>query len=162
MQGNELIAMLARHGDTVAVAESLTGGLVCAALTAVPGASAVVRGSVTSYATDVKASVLGVDAQLLRSGGAVQAEVARQMAHGVRALLNATHGVATTGVAGPEPQDDAPVGRVFIAVGWDEAPGVPMDEVRMLDLTGNRTEIREQTVAAALDLLAACASAGRE
>lgn len=162
MGDQQLIAELARHGDTVAVAESLTGGLVCAALTAVPGASAVVRGSVTSYATDVKAGVLGVDAQLLRSGGAVQAEVARQMAHGVRRLLGATHGVATTGVAGPDPQDDVPVGRVFIAVGWDDAPGVPMDEVRMLDLSGDRAAIREQTVTAALALLAACVAGGRE
>lgn len=162
MGDQQLIAELARHGDTVAVAESLTGGLVCAALTAVPGASAVVRGSVTAYATDVKASVLGVDAQLLRSGGAVQAEVARQMAHGVRRLLGATHGVATTGVAGPDPQDDVPVGRVFIAVGWDDAPGVPMDEVRMLDLSGDRAAIREQTVTAALALLATCVAGGRE
>lgn len=159
---SELIAALASHGDTVAAAESLTGGLVCAALTAVPGASAVVRGSVTSYATDVKASVLGVDAQLLQAGGAVQAEVARQMAHGVRALLGATHGVATTGVAGPDPQDDVPVGRVFIAVAWDDAPGVPLDEVRMLDLTGDRAAIREQTVTAVLELLAACVSGGGE
>lgn len=156
MQTDALIADLARRGDTVAAAESLTGGLVCAALTAVPGASAVVRGSVTSYATDVKASVLGVDAQLLRAGGAVQAEVARQMAHGVRRLLDATHGIATTGVAGPDPQDDVPVGRVFIAVGWDDAPGVPVDEVRMLDLAGNRAAIRDQTVRAVLDLLGDC------
>ena len=162
MDDEKLLAELRRKGDTVAVAESLTGGLVCAALTAVPGASAVVRGSVTSYATEVKASVLGVDAHLLRSGGAVQAEVARQMAHGVRRLLGATHGVATTGVAGPDPQDDVPVGRVFVAVAWDDAPGVPLDEVRMLDLTGDRTAIREQTVTAVLDLLASCVSGDRE
>lgn len=162
MDDERLIAELRRKGDTVAVAESLTGGLVCAALTAVPGASTVVRGSVTSYATDVKASVLGVDRQLLRSGGAVQAEVARQMAHGARRLLGATHGIATTGVAGPDPQDDVPVGRVFIAVGWDDAPGMPMDDVRMLDLTGERAEIREQTVTAVLELLAACISGGGE
>lgn len=158
-RAEQLIAALRHRGQTVAVAESLTGGLVCAALTAVPGASAVVRGSVTSYATDVKAAVLGVSELLLASGGAVQAEVARQMSHGVRRLLNATHGVATTGVAGPDPQDDVPVGRVFIAVGWDDAPGVPVDEVRMLDLTGDRAAIREQTVQAALELLAVC---GRE
>lgn len=161
MQPDALIADLARRGDTVAAAESLTGGLVCAALTAVPGASTVVRGSVTSYATDVKASVLGVDARLLRAGGAVQAEVARQMAHGVRRLLGATHGIATTGVAGPDPQDDVPVGRVFVAVAWDDAPGVPLDEVRMLDLTGDRGAIREQTVVRVLELLAHCAVGGR-
>ena len=160
MRDEELIAALARRGDTVAAAESLTGGLVCAALTAVPGASAVVRGSVTSYATDTKASVLGVGERLLRAGGPVQAEVARQMAHGVRRLLGATHGLATTGVAGPDPQDDVPVGRVFVAVGWDDAPGVPVDEVRLLDLTGDRADIRAQTVRAVLDLLGACVAGG--
>ncbi|MBB2890491.1 CinA family protein [Flexivirga oryzae] len=160
MDDDELIVTLVRSGDTVAAAESLTGGLVCAALTAVPGASAVVRGSVTSYATDTKASVLGVGERLLRAGGPVQAEVARQMAHGVRRLLGATHGLATTGVAGPDPQDDVPVGRVFIAVAWDDAPGVPVDEVRMLDLNGDRAAIREQTVRAVLDLLGDCVTGG--
>nr|WP_246242234.1 CinA family protein [Flexivirga aerilata] len=153
-----MIAELTRRGDTVAVAESLTGGLVTAALTAVPGASAVVRGGVTSYATQVKASVLGVDDFLLRAGGAVQADVARQMAHGVRRLMGATHGLATTGVAGPEPQDGAPVGRVFVAVAWEDAPGVPVDEVRMLDLRGDREQIRAAAVRAVLDLLAGCAT----
>lgn len=107
---------------TVAVAESLTGGQLAAAITAVPGASAVFRGSVTAYATDLKASVLGVDAGLLTEVGAVHAEVARQMAAGVRRLCRADVGIATTGVAGPQPQDGRPVGTVFVAVaGQDSA-----------------------------------------
>src|SRR6476646_10184208 len=114
-----LIAVLGRRGLTVASAESLTGGLVCAALTDVPGASAVVRGSVVAYATELKAQVLGVDPELLASGGAVQAEVARQMATGVCRVLGADIGVATTGVAGPDPQDGHPVGTVFVAVAAD-------------------------------------------
>ena len=81
-----------------------------------PGASAVVRGSVVAYATELKAQVLGVDADLLAAGGAVQAEVARQMATGVCRVLGADVGVATTGVAGPDPQDGQPVGTVFVAV----------------------------------------------
>jgi nicotinamide-nucleotide amidase len=101
---------------TIAVAESLTGGQLAAAITAVPGASAVFRGSVTAYATDLKASVLGVDAVLLAEAGAVDAEVARQMAAGVRRVCRADVGVATTGVAGPQPQDGRPVGTVFVAV----------------------------------------------
>jgi nicotinamide-nucleotide amidase len=101
---------------TVAVAESLTGGRVAAALTAVPGASAVLRGSVTAYATDLKASLLGVDAALLSRVGAVDGEVARQMAVGVRRVCGADLGIATTGVAGPEGQDGKPVGTVFVAV----------------------------------------------
>ena len=100
----------------MATAESLTGGLVCAALTDVPGASAVVRGAVVAYATELKAQVLGVDPDLLATGGAVQAEVARQMATGVCRVLGADVGVATTGVAGPDPQDGHPVGTVFVAV----------------------------------------------
>lgn len=106
---------------TIAVAESLTGGLLAAAITGVPGASAVFRGSVTAYATDLKASILGVDANLLDEVGAVHAEVARQMAEGVRRLCRADIGVATTGVAGPTPQDGRPVGTVFVAVAGQES-----------------------------------------
>ncbi len=111
-----LVAALTARSLTIATAESLTGGLVCAALTEVPGASAVVRGGVVAYATDLKAVVLGVDPDLLAAGGAVQEEVARQMALGVCRLLGAAVGVATTGVAGPDPQDGRPVGTVFVAV----------------------------------------------
>ena len=98
-----------RAGQSVACAESLTGGLVCGALTEVPGASAVVRGGVVSYATDVKAGVLGVDPGLLASLGAVNAEVARQMAQGVPVLAS-DWGLATTGVAGPDPRTGRPWG----------------------------------------------------
>lgn len=112
----DVVRLLRVRGETIAVAESLTGGLVAAALTAVPGASQVFRGSVTAYATDLKHRVLGVDAGLLAARGAVDAQVAGQMAAGVRGVLGADWGVATTGVAGPEPQDGQPVGTVFVAV----------------------------------------------
>ena len=112
----ELVARLTDAGRTVAVAESLTGGLVLATLVSVPGASAVVRGGVVAYMTDVKTSVLGVDHDLLDLEGAVHPEVARQMARGVVALVGADYGVATTGVAGPDPQDGRPVGEVHVAV----------------------------------------------
>lgn len=108
----------------------------------------VVRGGVVSYATDTKHSVLGVDDFLLRAGGPVQAEVARQMAHGVRRVLGADLGIATTGVAGPDPQGNAPVGRVFVAVAWESG-----DDVRILSLGGSREEIRAASVEAALGLL---------
>lgn len=142
------IAQLRAAGLSVAAAESLTGGLVTAALTGVPGASSVVRGGVVSYATDTKSSVLGVDDFLLRAGGPVQADVARQMAHGVRRVLGADLGIATTGVAGPDPQGSAPVGRVFLAVAWESG-----DDVRILSLRGSRDEIRAATVEHALGLL---------
>ncbi|MGA4839225.1 CinA family protein [Streptomyces sp. G45] len=108
--------LLRERGQTLAVAESLTGGLVAADLTAAPGSSHAFRGSVTAYATELKQRVLGVDGALLAARGAVDADVALQMAAGVRTLLGADWGVATTGVAGPEPQDGQPVGTVFVAV----------------------------------------------
>jgi len=111
----QVLARAKDLGLTVAVAESLTGGQLAAAFTSVPGASAVFRGSVTAYATDLKASILGVDAQLLAEVGAVHDEVARQMAEGVRRVCRADVGLATTGVAGPDPQDGKPVGTVFVA-----------------------------------------------
>ncbi|MFN2319513.1 MAG: CinA family protein [Dermatophilaceae bacterium] len=133
------------RGLTIATAESLTGGLVCGALTSVPGASLVVRGAVVAYATDRKATVLGVPEMLLAERGAVDADVARAMAEGVRGVMAADIGLATTGVAGPDPQDGHPVGTVFVAV---SAPGIDLVERR--ELTGDRAAIREATVAAVL------------
>lgn len=143
-----MLARLAARGWTVAVAESLTGGQVTSALVDVPGASASLRGGVVAYATDVKREVLGVDPALLATVGAVDPEVARQMARGVRAHLRADVGVATTGVAGPDPQDGKPVGTVCIAV------VTPEGEAADLHLFGgDRAEIRRAATAAAL---AAC------
>ncbi|MDT0423902.1 CinA family protein [Streptomyces evansiae] len=112
----DVVALAREAGWTVAVAESLTGGLVAAELTAAPGASAAFRGSVTAYATELKHRLLGVDAALLAGEGAVHPEVAAQMATGARDALGADWGAATTGVAGPEPQDGRPVGTVYVAV----------------------------------------------
>jgi len=141
-----LVAELTARGETVAVAESLTGGLVVAELVGVPGASAVVRGGVVAYATPVKATVLGVDAELLAEHGAVDPEVARQMAAGVRMALAvdgvpATWGISTTGVAGPDPQDGQPVGTVFVGIA--SAAGAEAVE---LHLDGDRGAIRRAVV----------------
>ncbi len=143
-----LLARLRRRGHTVATAESLTGGLVCAELTSVAGSSAVVVGGVVAYATRVKHEVLGVDPALLRAGGAVEQDVSRQMAAGVRAALGASWGVATTGVAGPEPAEGKPAGTVFVAVATEGAT-----QVRELRLPGARPAVRDGAVAAAIDLL---------
>jgi len=145
----DLVARLTTAGQTVAVAESLTGGLVAAALTEVPGASVVVRGGVVAYATELKARVLGVDAVLLAQRGAVDADVAGQMASGVRSLMGATYGLATTGVAGPDEADGKPVGTVFVAV-----VGPDSSRVRALSLSGDRGQVRALSVLAALALLA--------
>lgn len=112
----ELVARLTAAGATLAVAESLTGGALAAAVVDVPGASRCFRGGVVAYATDLKATLLGVDADLLARVGAVHPDVAAAMAQGVRARLGATYGLATTGVAGPDPQDGQPPGTVFVAV----------------------------------------------
>ena len=143
-----LIATLAERGLTVAVAESLTGGLVVAELTNVAGSSAVVRGGVVAYATDLKHELLGVDAKLLAEVGAVHADVAGQMAAGVAAKLGATIGLSTTGVAGPDAQGDQPVGTVF--VGLAVAGHIT---THRLHLSGSRHEIRRATVDACLELL---------
>ncbi|MFC8719960.1 CinA family protein [Kitasatospora sp. NPDC057198] len=142
------LAALRADGATLAVAESLTGGLLAAALVGVPGASAVFRGSVTAYATELKASVLGVDEGLLDVYGPVHPVVARQMAEGVRRLLGADWALATTGVAGPEPQGGQPVGTVHVALA-----GPTGTEALPLRLSGGRDTIRHGAVDAALGLL---------
>lgn len=145
-----LLDRLGAVGWHVAVAESLTGGLVVASLVAVPGASAVVRGGVVAYAVDVKHALLGVDAALLEAHGAVHPEVARQMADGVRRALRGSGdavqvGIATTGIAGPESPDGQPVGTVHVAV------STPLGtRVESLRLDGSRDQIRAAAVRHAL------------
>jgi nicotinamide-nucleotide amidase len=107
---------LRSRAETIATAESLTGGLVGATLTAIPGASEAYRGGAIVYATDVKATLLDVPTALLAQRGAVDPDVAIAMAEGVRRRLAATWGVALTGVAGPDPQDGKEPGLVYIAV----------------------------------------------
>ncbi|MFE3519434.1 CinA family protein [Streptomyces sp. NPDC059166] len=144
-----VLRRLEGRGETLAVAESLTGGLVAAELTSVPGASRVFRGSVTAYATALKREVLGVDGALLAERGAVDPDVAQGMAAGVRRVLAADWGVSTTGVAGPEPQDGKPVGTVYIAVA---GPG-GVEKVAELRLNGGRADIRKESVRSLLELL---------
>ncbi|GGT48135.1 competence damage-inducible protein A [Streptomyces kurssanovii] len=144
-----VLALLAERGQTLAAAESLTGGLVAAELTSVPGASKVFRGSVTAYATTLKRDVLGVDAVLLAECGPVDPLVASQMAAGVRDVMGADWGLATTGVAGPDPQDGRPVGTVYVAVTGPAGAG----KVAALRLNGDRGEIRRESVRSVLELL---------
>ncbi len=145
---SRVVAALSARGEQLAVAESVTGGALCARIVDVPGASVVLRGGVVAYATDLKASLLGVDDDLLAARGAVHPLVAEQMALGVRERLGARHGLATTGVAGPTAQDGQPVGRVHLAHAGEL--GV---EVETWDLVGDRALIRAQAVERALALL---------
>ena len=142
-----LLAALEARGWTLAVAESLTGGAVCARLVDVPGASRVLRGGVVSYATDVKASLLGVPDDLLAERGAVDPDVAGAMAAGVRDRLGASVGLATTGVAGPDPQDGRAPGTVFVAV------VTPLtSRIASWQFPGDRAAVRRATVGGVLEM----------
>jgi nicotinamide-nucleotide amidase len=141
-----LVSTLEARGLTIAVAESLTGGLLVAELISVPGASAVVLGGVVAYNSELKHSVLGVEAVLLAEHGAVHPDVAAQMATGVRVALAtaagpAHIGISTTGVAGPDPQDGQPVGTVYLGFAIGESV-----HTKRLSLTGTRAEIRAAAV----------------
>jgi nicotinamide-nucleotide amidase len=139
--------LLARR-ETLAVAESLTGGALAAAVVAVPGVSATVRGGVVAYATELKSELLGVDAALLARRGPVDPDVVVAMAVGVRERLGATWGLATTGVAGPDPQDGQPPGVCFVALAGPDG-----SRVEPLALDGDRAAVRAAAVGAALALL---------
>ena len=150
-----LIARLAAKDWKLAVAESCTGGLLSARLTAVPGASAVFVGAIVSYANDVKHDVLGVPAATLAMAGAVSVETALAMAQGIRRLLRADLAAAVTGIAGPTGATETkPLGLVFLAV---VGPGD--DRVERFVFTGDRDAIRNQACDAGLRLLLAQAAA---
>ncbi|MFC4529591.1 CinA family protein [Sphaerisporangium dianthi] len=145
----DVLALLVRQGATVAVAESLTGGLIGATLTVPSGASAAFRGGVIVYSTDLKARLLGVPRELLERVGAVHPDVAAAMAAGVRRVTESSFGLAVTGVAGPDEQDGRPVGTVHVAVAGAHGNVWHRDVL----LRGSREDIRERTVKEGLDLL---------
>jgi len=161
-----VVAALRDRSQTLATAESLTGGLVGATLTAVPGASEVYRGGLIVYATELKAELARVSPQTLAADGPVAASTAAQLARGAADVCGADWGLATTGVAGPDPQDGHPVGQVYVAVAGppsdasllEELEGSPEGDaagvrVRELSLAGDRAAIRDQTTRAVLQLL---------
>jgi nicotinamide-nucleotide amidase len=137
--------LLRAAGHTVATAESLTGGRLAAELTAVAGASDVYVGGVVTYATELKAALLGVSERIIAEHGVVSPECAQAMAAGVRALTGATYGVATTGVAGPSSQEGKPPGTVFVGIA---GPG--MVAAVALELRGKRSQIQDRTCQEAL------------
>lgn len=144
---SDVLAALA--GKTLVTAESLTGGGIGAALTAVSGASAVFKGGVISYTNEVKHGVLGVPEEMLEAHGAVSAPVAEAMAIGVRKLLDADAAVSVTGLAGPSGDDYGnPVGTVFIGYA-DEETSLYLHRL----FSGSREEIRQKTIEAALTLV---------
>jgi nicotinamide-nucleotide amidase len=168
-QAAALVGALIARGETVAAAESLTAGLVCATLVRVPGASAALRGGLVVYATELKTTLAGVDPGLLAEHGAVHPEVAAQLAEGARDRCGATWGLGLTGVAGPSAQDGVEPGIVYVGLA---GPGIRTPRlsgarvaeppnrgeasfvtVRTLALTGDRDLIRTESVLAAFALL---------
>lgn len=147
----DAVRRLIDRGETFATAESLTGGLVAATVVEIAGVSAVFRGGLVVYATDLKHSLAGVPEALLAERGAVDPDVALALAAGCRERCGADWGLATTGVAGPVPQDGVPVGLVYVAVA-----GPTGATVRKLELGGDRAAVRTESVTRVLRLLSAC------
>lgn len=148
----DVLELLRSNGETLATAESLTGGQLAAALTRVPGASAVYRGGVVSYATEVKVSVLGVPQEVVDTDGVISPACALAMATGAARVTGASYAVSTTGVAGPDLQEGHPAGTVHVAF---VTPGLPGGRALGLHLDGDRAEIQDQTCRAALSALRA-------
>ncbi|MGH3347522.1 MAG: CinA family protein [Nocardioides sp.] len=140
-----VLDLLASRGETLATAESLTGGRLASQVTAVPGASRVYVGGLVAYATSVKQDLLGVSDVLVTRHGVVSPECARAMAEGARHRFGATYAISTTGVAGPDAQEGHPVGTVFVGIAG------PGDVAALaLELAGDRSAIQERTCAEAL------------
>ncbi|SCL31882.1 CinA family protein [Micromonospora inyonensis] len=143
-----VVHRLSERGETLASVESLTGGSLAASIVEIAGVSGIYRGGLVVYATELKAQLAGVPDGLLADRGPVDPDVAVALAEGGRRRCDADWGVATTGVAGPEPQDGKPVGLVFVAVAGPNGTAV-----RELDLDGGRDRIRSTAVVEALRLL---------
>lgn len=139
---------LLRRGETLAVAESITGGSISSAITEIPGVSRVFLGGVVAYGVKSKVTLLGVAPELIEENGVVSREVAIAMADGVRSRFGSTWGVATTGVAGPGPHDGVAAGEIWIAVSG------PTHEAQQLSWGElGRLEVRSGAVTGALALL---------
>ncbi|GLB62348.1 competence protein [Dietzia sp. NCCP-2495] len=151
----EVVAALRERGWTVATAESLTAGLVAATLADVPGASAVLRGGVVVYATELKHSLADVPVEVLETHGAVSADTARALAVGAARRCGADVGIGLTGVAGPDRQEGVAVGTVHVGICVPDRQPWSVE----LALSGDRREIRERTCGAALALVTDAARA---
>lgn len=162
---SELVAALQKTGQTLACCESLTAGQAAATIAEVPGASAVFRGGLVTYATDLKHTLAGVDTAVLAKHGPVAAETAVQMAAGARKVCGADWALALTGVAGPDTQDGHPVGEVFLGIvgpdgfsrdlrvlpeGLTHFALTPLEKHPIRVLNGDRAAIRTRSVEFAL------------
>jgi nicotinamide-nucleotide amidase len=149
----QVVERLTELGQTLAVAESCTGGRLSSAITAIPGSSAVFLGGIVSYSNDVKEALLDVREETLRLHGAVSPEVAREMAQGVQARLGADYGIGITGIAGPGGATaDKAVGLVYVA--WASSTAVsggePWSNVARMRFPGDREQVQQSSVELAL------------
>ena len=140
----DVLDILTQRGETICVAESLTGGGLAEVLSSLPGSSQIFRGSVTAYKVEIKNSVLKVPLELISEMGTVSEEVAVSMAAGVKDLLGSTWSISTTGVAGPGPVDGVPAGTVWVAIEG------PISQTLQLELSGTREIVRNATIAGAI------------
>lgn len=140
----EILEILRTRGESISVAESLTGGGLAEALSSLPGSSEIFRGSVTAYQPEIKSSLLKVPAALIAEFGVVSEEVAVAMADGVKQLMNSTWSISTTGVAGPGPSDGVAAGTVWVAIEG------PISQTLQLELSGTREIVRNATIAGAI------------
>jgi len=144
---SSLIKKLEEKNLTIAVAESLTGGLVAASLTEIPGASKVFKGSITAYVDEIKQSVLNVNKETILKFNSISEQVALEMAINVRTIMKSDIGISTTGVAGPEKSAGFAPGLVFVAISIGDH-----NMCQKLEITGDRSKIRNQTVQEILQL----------
>ena len=144
---SSLIKKLQENNLTIAVAESLTGGLVAASLTEIPGASQVFKGSITAYADEIKQKVLNVNKETILKFTSISEQVALEMAINVRTIMKSDIGISTTGVAGPEKSAGFAPGLVFVAISIGDH-----NMCQKLEITGDRSKIRNQTVQEILQL----------
>ena len=148
LDATEAVTLLGAASATLATVESLTGGRLAAAVTAVPGASACYLGGFVTYATELKERLVGVPHELVERYGVVSAECARAMAVGCRVATGATYALATTGVAGPDLQEGRPVGTVFVGIACPDDVSVVT-----MELVGDRHQIQDRACREALSAL---------
>ena len=145
----EIVSTLTERKQTIAIAESLTGGGLSQALTDIPGTSHIFLGSIIAYSVDIKIRELGVKNSSIENFGVVSEEVAWEMANGIRSKFGSDWAISTTGVAGPGPSHGIPAGTVWIAI-----IGPSHREAIALALEGDRSAVRHGTIESALGTLA--------
>jgi nicotinamide-nucleotide amidase len=140
----DILTILRQRGESICVAESLTGGGLAEALSSLPGSSEVFKGSITAYQSQIKISLLKIPAELISEFGVVSEEVAAAMAGGAKDLMDSTWSISTTGVAGPGPSDGVAAGTVWVAIAG------PISQTLQLELSGTREIVRNATIAGAI------------